>query len=74
MFARLLTHLLGRSGNRDSHTDTKNGVSTKFALIRCTVELDQEVIDLLLLGDFKAGLDEFRAKDGVDIRNSFGNA
>jgi hypothetical protein len=58
------------NGNRNA----KDSVSTQFALVRCTVKLDQEVIDLFLLGDLEARADEFRSDDVVDIGNGLGDA
>ena len=43
--------LLGSTRLGDSDGDTENGVRAELSLVRGTVELDQEVVDLLLLGD-----------------------
>ena len=56
--------------NRDRNTE--NGVGTEFALVRRPVELDQEVVDIFLLGDGEASLDKFRGDNVVDIGNSLG--
>ena len=61
--------LLGSSGLRDSDGDTEDGVGTELALVGGTVELDQEVIDLLLLGDLEASLEESGGDDVVDVGN-----
>jgi len=51
--------------NRDR--DAEDSVSAEFALVRGSVELDQEVVDLLLLGDLESRVDEGGGDDVVDV-------
>jgi len=53
-----------------SDGNTEDSVSTELALVWSAVELDEEVVDLFLLCNLEARLDELRAEDGVDIVNS----
>ena len=46
--------LLGGSSLRDSNGDTKDGVCTEFSFVRCTIELDKEIINICLGSDVKA--------------------
>lgn len=62
--------LLGGSSLSDSNRNTEDGVSTELALVGSTIELDQEVVDLLLLSDLELGLDELGCDDVVDICDS----
>jgi len=62
-----LAHLVGGSGLRDSHGDTEDGVGSELALVGGTVELDEEVINLLLGGDGELGVDQGRGNDLVDV-------
>lgn len=57
----------------DSNGYTKNRIRTKFAFIRCTVELNQEVVDLFLLSDFKSRFNDLRRDYVVDVGYSLGN-
>ena len=57
-----------------SDGNTEDGVSTEFALVGGAVELDQEVINLLLLGDLELRLDELGADDVVDVRDGLQDA
>ena len=59
--------LLNSSSLSDSNADAEDGVSSEFTLVRGTVELDEEVIDILLGGDLKARLDQLRGNNVVDI-------
>lgn len=70
---RAKTHLVNGSSLGDSHGDTEDGVSTELALVVGTVELDEEVIDLLLGGDGELGLDKSRGDDVVDVGNGLGD-
>jgi len=62
-----VAHLVSGSGLRDSHGDTEDGVGTELALVGGTVELDEEVINLLLGGDGELGVDQSRGNDLVDV-------
>lgn len=66
-------HLLSSSGLGNGHAHTEDGVGAKLALVGCAVELDEEVIDLLLLGDSDATLDKLRADDVVDVGDGLAN-
>jgi len=46
--------LLNSGSLSDGYTDAENGVGSEFTLVRGTVELDEEVVDVLLGGDLKA--------------------
>lgn len=65
--------LLGRTSFSNRDRNTENGVGAEFALVRCPVELDQEIVDILLLGDDEAALNKFRGDNVVDVGNSLGN-
>ena len=59
--------LLNSSSLSDSNTDAEDGVGSELTLVRGTVELDKEIIDILLSGDLKARLDQLRGNNVVDI-------
>lgn len=63
------THFLAGAGLSNGNRDTKDGIGTKVTLVGCTVKLDEEVINILLLGDLEAGLDKLRGDDLVDVCN-----
>jgi hypothetical protein len=65
--------LLNGSSLSDSNADAENGVGSELTLVRGTVELDEEVIDVLLSGDLKARLDQFRSNNVVDIGDGLQN-
>lgn len=67
------TNLLSGTSFRDSHGDTEDGVGTELALVRGTVQLDQQVINLLLLSDVQTRADQFLGDDVVDVGNGLGN-
>ena len=62
-----MTHLVDGSGLRDSHGNTEDGVSTELALVGGSIELDEEVVDLLLGSDGELGLDKSWGDDLVDV-------
>lgn len=68
-----MTNLLSGTSFRDSHGDTEDGVGTKLALVRGTVQLDQQVINLLLLSDGQTRVDQFLGDDVVDVGNGLGD-
>ena len=51
----------------DGDGDAKDRVRAKLALVGRAVELDQEVVNILLVGDLEPGLDELGRDDGVDV-------
>ena len=65
------THFLGSASLSNGNRNTKDGVGTKVTLVGCTVKLDEEVINILLLGDLEARLDKLGGDDLVDVCNSF---
>jgi hypothetical protein len=66
------TYLLSSASFSDGNRDTKDGVGTELALIGGTVKLDEEVVDIFLLSDLEAGLDELGGDDVINVGNSFG--
>jgi hypothetical protein len=64
------THFLASASLSDGNRDTKDGVGTELTLVGCTVKLDEEVVNILLLGDLEAGLDKLGGDDFVDVCNS----
>lgn len=59
--------LLGSTRLCNCDTDAKDRVCPKLALVGGTIELDEEVIDLLLGGDRETGLDQLWGDNGVDV-------
>lgn len=59
--------LLGGGRVSDGDGDTEDGVGTEFALVGGSVELDEEVVDFFLLGDFEAGLEDLGGDDVVHV-------
>ena len=51
----------------------EDGIGTELALVGCAVELDQEVVDLSLLRDFEARLDQCGCDGVVDVSDGLGN-
>ena len=66
--------LLRSAGLGNSDGDTKDGVRTELTLVGGAVELDQEVVDLLLLGDLEARFDQLGRDCVVDVRDSLEDA
>jgi len=66
-------YLLSGSGLGDSHGDTEDSVGTEFALVRGTIEVNKELINLFLVGDVEFGLDEFGSDNVVDVGDGLGN-
>ena len=65
-----IRYLLRGTGLGDGQADTQDGIGTQLGLVRSTIELVQELVDLLLLGNIDVLLDESRTDDLVDIGNS----
>ncbi len=65
--------LLSSTSLSNGDGNTENGVGTELALVGGTVELDEEVINLLLLGDGQSSLDQLGGDDVVDIGNGLEN-
>ena len=58
----------------DSNGDTEDGVSPELALVGRAVELDQEIVDLLLLGNLEARLDQLGRDRVVDVGDGLEDA
>jgi hypothetical protein len=65
--------LLGGTGLGNSQADTEDGVGTELGLVRSSVELNQELVDLGLVNDIDVGLDKGRSDDLVDVLDSLEN-
>ena len=65
--ARELIYLFGSTSLGNSHTDTKDGVGTKFTLVGGAIELDEELINGLLVSDSNTGADQLGGNDAVDM-------
>ena len=65
--------LLSRTGLGNSDRDTEDGVRAELALVGGAVELDQEVVDLLLLGDLEARLNKLGCDGVVDVGDGLEN-
>jgi len=69
--------LLSSTSLSNSNRDAENSVSAKLALIRRSVKLDEEVVDLALRSDRYSRLDELRCDDRIYVvdgfRNTFAN-
>ena len=65
--------LLSSTSLSNGNADAENGVGSEFALVRGTVELDEEVIDVLLGGDLKARLDQLGSDNVIDIGSGLRN-
>jgi hypothetical protein len=66
-------HLFSGSSLGNSHGDTEDSVGTELALVGSAIELDQEVIDGLLVGDVEVLLDKSRGDNVIDVGNSLVN-
>lgn len=64
-----LTDLVSGSSLRNGHGDTENSVGTELALVLSTVELNEEVVNLLLGGDGKLRVNKSGSNNLVDILN-----
>lgn len=47
-------HLFASAGFSNSHADTKDSIRAKLALVRRSIELDQEVVDVFLVHGLEA--------------------
>lgn len=65
--------LLTSAGLSNSDGNTEDGVGTKFSLVGSAIKLDEEVINILLLGHSEAALNEGRGDDVVNVVDSLGN-
>jgi hypothetical protein len=69
-----MTHLLSGASFGNSQTAAQNSVGTVLGLVRSAIQLDQEVVDLGLVLDIEARLDQGRSKNLVHILDSRENA
>ena len=67
-------NLLGSTSLGNSQTDTKDGVGTKFGLVRAPVKINQELVNLGLILDVQALLDQGRANCLVYVLDGLQNA
>jgi hypothetical protein len=58
-------------GNGDG--DAEDGVGTELAFVWGAVELDEEIINLRLVGNLEVGLDQLGADDIVDVGDGLGD-
>ena len=65
--------LVGRSSIRNCNGYAEDGVGTELALVRCAIELDQKVINLLLLRHLETRLDQCRSDCVIDVGNGLEN-
>jgi len=65
--------LLSSTRLRNCDGNAEDGVCAEFALVRCAVKFDQEVVDLLLLGDGNSRFDKGRGDNVVDVRDRLGD-
>lgn len=66
--------LLGSAGLGNSQADTKNSVGTELGLVGGAIEVNQELVNLGLVGDINVLLDEGGADGLVDILDSLKDA
>lgn len=69
----LITHLLSGTSLGDSQADTQDSIGTELGLVGGAVKLVEESINLGLVLDIKALLDQSRGNDGVDVLDSLGD-
>ena len=67
------SYLLSGGSLGNSQTDTEDSIGTELSLVWGTIEVDEELVNLLLILNIKVLLDQSRANDLVDICNSLGN-
>ena len=61
------SHLLSSTSLGNSQTDTKNGVGTELGLVGGSIKVVEELVDLGLVLNIKALLDQSGPNDGVDV-------
>lgn len=67
------THLLSSTSLGNSQADTEDGVGAKLGLVGGAIEAVEELIDLGLVLDVDALLDQGRGNDSVDILDGLGD-
>lgn len=65
--------LLSSTSLGDGQTDAENGIGAQLGLVGCSVEVNQELVDLGLVLDVNVLLDESRSDNIVDVGNSLEN-
>ncbi len=73
-FHEVFKYLLGGTGLGNGQRDAEDGVRAKLALVSAAVEAIEELVDLGLVLDVKAFLDQSRPNDCVDVLNGLGDA
>lgn len=68
-----VSHLLSGTSLGDSQADTKNGVGTVVGLVGGAIKLVEELVNLGLVLDIEALLDQSGANDGVDVLDGLGD-
>ena len=58
----------------DGNANAQDGIGSEFTLVRGTIKLDKEVIDVLLGGDLEARLNQLGGNDVVNIGNGLRDA
>ena len=64
-----MAHLLSGTSLRDGHRDTEDGIGTELGLVVGSIELDEEVVDLLLGSDGDLSLNQLGSDGVVDGSN-----
>ena len=64
---------MSSGGLGDSHGDTEDSVGSELTLVGGTIEVDEELIDLLLVGDVELSLDELGSDNVVDVSDGLGD-
>lgn len=68
-----MAHLLSSTSLGDGQRDTEDGVGTKLGLVGSAIEAVEELVDLGLVLDIDALLDQSGADDSVDVLNGLGD-
>jgi hypothetical protein len=69
----LSTHLLSSTSLGNSQAHAKDGVGTELRLVGGAVKVEEELVNLGLVLDIDALLDERGGDDGVDVLDSLGD-
>ena len=62
---------LGGTRVRNSHRNPNDSIRTELGLVRCTIQLDHEIVDVLLLCHSELRFNKLRADYVVHVRDSF---
>jgi len=66
-------YLLSSTSLGNSQADTEDGVGTELGLVGGAIKVDEELVNLGLVLDIDALLDQSRADDGVDVLDGLGD-